>query len=472
MQASTIINNIKQSEGSIPDIIKKQKEFFASGATRPVKFRIKQLKTLKQAFEQWEDKIANALYLDLKKSKTEAYGTEIGITIADIRYNLKHIKEWTRWQSVPTPLFFIPGKSALRYEPFGVALIISPWNYPIKNLFAPLIGCISAGNCAILKPSEIAPATSKVIKELVAHYFDPEYLTVIEGGVPETTTLLENRFDKIFFTGGSEIGKIIYTAAAKHLTPCTLELGGKSPVIVDEHINLKTTAKRICWGKFVNSGQACVAPDYIFVHKNIKDKLLKELKQTIINFYGDDPSKSDSLGRIISDRHFKRIKKLIQGDIYHGGETKEEQKYIAPTILNNVTPEHPVMQEEIFGPLLPIVEYTDVNEVIEYINSKEKPLALYIFSKKKAFQNKILDNTSSGGVCINETIMHMVSPELPFGGVGYSGSGSYNGFYGFETFSHRKPVMKKIFAFDVKQKYVPYTKAKDKFVRFALRWLV
>lgn len=453
-------------------VVQKQRNYFKTGITKPVEFRIKQLKKLKEAFIAYQPQLEKALFEDLRKSKHEAIATEIGITIAEIEHNLKNIRYWAKAKEVKTPLFFLPGKSEIYYEPFGTSLIISPWNYPVKNLFGPALGALTAGNTIILKPSEIAPSTSNVVVKMIAEYFDPEYITVLEGGVKETTELLKVKFDYIFFTGAPSIGKIIYMAAAKQLTPVTLELGGKSPTIVDKTADLDVTAKRIIWGKFVNTGQTCVAPDYLLVHKSIKDKLLSKIKTHITKFYSDNPQKSNDYGRIISDRHFERISKLIQGDVYCGGQTDGSDRYIAPTIIDNVKPEDPVMQEEIFGPVLPVMEFGELDEAIEFINSREKPLALYIFSKSKKFQKAVIENTSSGGICINETIMHMASPEMPFGGVGNSGIGSYNGVFGFETFSHKKPVMTRSFMFDVKQKYAPYTDGKLKFINFALKRLL
>ncbi|PCJ87831.1 MAG: aldehyde dehydrogenase family protein [Flavobacteriales bacterium] len=454
------------------EIVRKQRDFFNSGASKSAEFRIKQLKNLKEAFHKHHENLEKALYEDLRKSKTEAFATEIGIMIAEIEHNMKNIRKWMQPKKVKTPLFFMPGKSRIHYEPFGVSLIISPWNYPVKNLFGPVLGAMTAGNCSVLKPSEVSPYTSAVAKKMVDEFFDPEFMTVVEGGVPETSELLKLKWDYIFFTGGTEIGRIIYQAAAKQLAPCTLELGGKSPTIVDKDINLDVTAKRLCWGKFVNAGQTCVAPDYLLVHKDIKQKLIEKLKETINEFYGENPAESPDLGRIISDRHYNRIKNLIDGDVIFGGQCDESQRYIAPTIIDNVSPDAKVMQQEIFGPILPIIEYENVDEAIAFINDREKPLALYLFSNNENVRRKIIDNTSSGGVCINETIMHMASPEMPFGGVGNSGMGAYNGRFGFDTFSHKKPVMTRSFLFDVKQKYAPFNAKKLNFVKFALKRLI
>lgn len=455
------------------NILEGQNSFFKTHTTKSVEFRIDQLKKLKQAFLKHQKNLEKALYLDLRKSQIEAFATEIGITIAEIDYYIKNVKSWAKPQRVGTPLFFLPGKSEIRPEPYGVALIIAPWNYPIKNLFGPLLGALSAGNCAIVKPSEISPNTSKAIKEMLDEFFDEKYIKTIEGGVEETGHLLELKFDYIFFTGGTEIGRIIYQKAAKNLTPCTLELGGKSPTIVDKDCDLDVTAKRICWGKFTNAGQTCVAPDYVLVHESVKDKLVEKLAQTIKEFFGENPKQSADFGRIISDKHFHRISSLINPNkLKFGGETDINERFISPTILDNISLEDAVMQQEIFGPILPIVTYKTIQEAIDFINNGEKPLALYIFTKNSSFSEEILNKTSAGGVCINETIMHMASPKLPFGGVGNSGFGSYNGKHGFDTFSHKKAVMHRSFWLDIKMKYAPYTDSKIAFIKFALKNLI
>lgn len=465
------ITELSAPTSQMKDIVAAQRKFFNTGRTKDLSFRIKQLRRLKTALYRYRNELANSLKEDLNKSETESYATEIGITISEIEYNLKYIRSWVKPEKVHTPLFFLPGKSHIHSEPYGVTLIISPWNYPIKNLLGPLLGAIAAGNCAVLKPSELAPATSKVINDMISSEFDPEYLKVIEGGIPETTELLKQRFDYILFTGGTEVGRIVYQAAAKHLTPVTLELGGKSPTIVDEHIDLGVTARRIVWGKFTNAGQTCIAPDYLLVNKKIKTALINKMKDTLVEFYGDDPSKSPDLGRIVTDKHFDRVKGLIVGDVVVGGQSNAADRYIAPTLIDNIKPEDKIMQEEIFGPLLPIIEYDNLDDAIALVNNGEKPLALYIFSNNPRIRKQILDNTSSGGVCINEVLMHIGNPYLPFGGVGNSGTGAYNGKIGFDTFSHKRSVMTRSFLFDVKQKYAPFTPAKLNFIKFALKRL-
>jgi len=469
-QQSVSDNNIPKS--NIASVVQAQRDFFNSGATRDVKFRIEALKKLKNMLEINEDKILKALNADLRKPALEVYATEMGVLISEIAYNLSHIRSWVRPQRVPTALFFMPGKSRIYNEPYGVTLTIGPWNFPIKNLFGPALGAMTAGNTCVLKPSEGAPHTSKVIAEMVSDHFDGNYIKVVEGGVPETTELLKERFNYVFFTGGTEIGRIVYQAAAKNLTPVTLELGGKSPAIVDDDYNIDVTARRIAWGKFLNAGQVCIAPDYVLVNKKVKSKLVSLLKDMVKEFYGDDPAQSPDFARIVNDKHFNRVKNLIEGDVVIGGESDEKERYIAPTIIDNVKWEDKIMQEEVFGPVLPILEYDDIDDAIEMINKREKPLALYLFSKSFNNRDKVVKSTSSGGVCINETIMNFGSVSLPFGGVGNSGFGAYNGKIGFDTFSHQKGVMTKSFLFDVKQKYPPYTTGKFNFIKFAVRNLI
>lgn len=456
----------------IKELVAKQRKFFNTGVTKTYAFRLEQLKRLKAAMEKYDKPIVDALYKDLRKSAQEAYTTEHTITLADLDFAIKSLKSWMEPQRVPTPLFFMPAKSRLHAEPYGVTLTIAPWNYPYKNLLGPIIGAMAAGNTMILKPSELAPATSKAIADMVEEFFAPEYMAVVQGGAQETQDLLQERFDFIMFTGGTEIGRIIYQAAAKHLTPVALELGGKSPCIVDSDVNLEVAAKRITWGKYTNAGQICIAPDYIFVQKSIKDKFVALIKQNITEFYGTDPKQSPDYGRIISPRHFERIKNLIDGDIVAGGHTDASEKYIAPTVIDNVTPASKVMQEEIFGPIMPIIEYDKVDEVINHINKGSKPLALYIFSNNASFRNNIVNQTSSGAVVINDVLLHAGHPYLPFGGVGHSGMGAYNGKISFDTYSHNKGVLTRSFMFDVKQRYAPFTESGTKFLKFALSKLL
>jgi aldehyde dehydrogenase (NAD+) len=438
----------------VQSLLNQQRNFFATGQTKDLNFRIDQLKLLKQAILERQTEIMAAVHADLGKPEFEAYLTEIGVT-QEIDHAIKHLRTWAKPQKVSTSITTFPARAEIRPEPLGVVLIISPWNYPFQLMISPLVGAIAAGNCALLKPSELAPHTSKIITTLIRSVFMPQHVAVVEGGIEASQVLLDEPFDHIFFTGGTAIGKVIMAAAAKHLTPVTLELGGKSPCIVDTDINLEHTARRIVWGKFMNAGQTCVAPDYLLVHRQIKPALIAAIQKTIREFYGDDPYRSPDFGRIISPRHFSRLAGLLQGNILIGGETKAEEKYIAPTVME-ATWESPVMADEIFGPILPVVEYGDVGEAIAHINARPKPLALYLFSKNKQIQSRVLNETSSGGVAINETVMQIAPSTLPFGGVGGSGMGNYHGKFSFDTFSHRKSVLYKPFWLDLKMRYAPY----------------
>jgi len=446
------------TQAPVKDIIRQQREFFATGKTKDVEWRIEQLKRLKQAIVDDQEAIVNAVKADLGRPDFEAY-FEIA-AISEINYALKHLKSWVKPKKVATSIDQFPASAKIYPEPLGVVLIISPWNYPFQLMISPLTGAIAAGNCAVLKPSEVAANTSRVIADIIQKTFDPAYIAVVEGGVETSQQLLEEKFDHIFFTGGTAIGKIVMQAAAKHLTPVTLELGGKSPCIVDSDVDLKYAAKRITWGKYLNAGQTCIAPDYLLVDRRIKSELLTEIQKCVEEFYGDDPAQSPDYARLISRRHFERLEPLLKdGEIVMGGQTKPEEKYIAPTVMDQVSWESPVMQEEIFGPILPVLEYTDFKEAIAQINARPKPLALYIFSKDKQKQEQVLQETSSGGVCINDTVMQVGVSTLPFGGVGDSGIGSYHGKASFDTFSHYKSVLKKGFRFDPNWRYPPY---KDK----------
>lgn len=451
-------------------LVQKQREYFQTGITRDLQFRKDQLNKLRELMVKYEKDIIKALKDDLNKPEFEAYGTEVGLCLAELDHTIKHLRSWAKPRRVPTPLFHQLGSSWQLPEPYGVTYIISPWNYPFQLLVAPLIGAMAAGNTAILKPSELAPATANLILKMISENFDEGYIKVVLGGVEESKALLDQRFDYIFFTGGTEIGRYVYMAAAKHLTPVTLELGGKSPCIVDENIQLTHTSRRILWGKFSNAGQTCVAPDYLLVNRKVKAKLLEQMKAHLKEFYGDDPQKSPDYARIISTRHFDRISRLMNsGTITHGGKVDRDNKYISPTFIENVTLEDPVMQEEIFGPLLPIIEYDSIDEAINYIKQFEKPLALYIFSENGLIQDRVMNETSFGGGCINETVMHVGQTRMPFGGVGESGIGAYHGQSSFDTFSHLKSVLKKSTLMDMAIKYPPY-KDNVKILKKLLSW--
>ena len=431
-----------QSPVIISEIVKKQKAFFRSGKTKNLNFRIEQIKKLNKLVQQHEKEIYDALNHDLNKPHYESMMVETGPFYAEIKHTLKHIREWATPEIVPTSLFNTPGASKIIREPYGNVLIIAPWNYPFQLTFSPLVGAMAAGNCAILKPSEHAPHTSAIMKKIINQHFEEEYIHVIEGGVKETQELLHERWDYIFYTGGPEVGRIIYQAAAKHLTPVTLELGGKSPCVVHKDADIKLAAKRIAWGKWINSGQTCLAPDYLFVHAEVKDKLVDALKNAVNNSYGNDPINSSDYCKIINEKHYNRLKGYLNdGEILFGGKYDDEKLKIEPTVLFNPPFHSTVMTEEIFGPILPVYTYNNIQEVIEFVNSREKPLATYLFSKSSSVQRQYLDHTSSGGVTINDTVLHISSSEMPFGGVGESGLGAYHGKYSFDTFSHKKSVL-------------------------------
>ena len=434
--------------------VNEQREFFRSNTTKSIKFRLEQLVKLKKLIKKRQFDIERALWNDLHKAPEEVYFTEISIVLQEINYHIKNLKKWAKPQRVKTPIHILPSKSSIVCEPLGVALIVAPWNYPFQLVINPLIGAISSGCCAILKPSPNAPATAKLIEEMIKELYNPNYIDIVLGGREVNKLLFEQKFDIIFFTGSTELGKIVSKAAAENLTPVVLELGGKSPCIVDRDANLEVTAKRIVWGKFINAGQTCIAPDYLFVHKSVKDELLAKLKVTITEMYGDKVKDSRVYSRIISNGAMDRLKLLMnEGDIYCGGEVNEQDKYIAPTIIDNIKPRSLIMQDEIFGPILPVMTFDDITEVLDYLNSKEKPLALYYFGKNGDY---ILNNTTSGGACINDTIMHIGNHNLPFGGVGSSGMGKYHGKDSFLTFSNRRGVVTTPTWIDIPLKYAPF----------------
>lgn len=439
------------------DVVINQREYFFEGKTKNLGFRIQQLKLLKKIIIRHEKDIMLALKKDLNKSKFETYETEIGFVLSELSYVIKNLPKWARCKRVRTPLTNFLSTSYSYPEPYGVTLIMSPWNYPFQLTITPLIGSIAAGNCTILKPSAYSPNTSDLIDKLISKYFDKSFITVVKGGREANNTLLEQKFDYIFFTGSVAVGKIVMKAASKHLTPVTLELGGKSPCIVDETANIDLSAKRIIWGKLLNAGQTCIAPDYVFVHESVKDKLIDRMKNYIHEFYGNDISNNPEYPKIISEKHFNRLNSLIENEnILFGGESNKETGQIAPSLLDNVSEDSPVMKEEIFGPILPILEYKNINNVINFINNRPKALALYLFSNNKAIHKKIIKNISFGGGCINDTIVHFGSSYMPFGGVGESGMGGYHGKTSFDTFSHKKSLVKKSNLVDLPLRYPPY----------------
>ncbi|SIR16736.1 aldehyde dehydrogenase [Pontibacter lucknowensis] len=456
---------------AVLDLLKQQKAYFAGGHTLDISFRKEQLRRLLEALRSHEQELMDAMYADFRKPAFETYTTEIGFVEKELQLVLKKIVRWAKPQSVGETLLNFPARSYVYSQPYGVALIIGPWNYPLQLVLNPLIGALAAGNCAIIKPSELTPATSAVIARLISKTFDPRLVTVVQGGVPTTQLLLAQRFDYIFFTGSTQVGRVVMKAAAEHLTPVTLELGGKSPVIVAEDADLGLAARRIAWGKFMNAGQTCVAPDYLLVHEQVKDELIERLRIAIQEFYGDSPRHSPDFARIVNDRHYRRLSGYLQdGVVRIGGQHDADSRFIAPTVLDQVNWQHPVMQDEIFGPILPVLTYTHLDEAIRQVNSKEKPLALYFFSSNEVQQQRVLEELHFGGGCINDTISHLINPNLPFGGVGESGVGSYHGQASFELFSNQKSVVHRGTWIDLPLRYPPYGN-RLAFVRKLFKWL-
>ncbi|PLS17394.1 aldehyde dehydrogenase family protein [Bacillus sp. M6-12] len=450
-------------------LAEKQKAFFRSGKTKDINFRAAALEKLREAIRTNEKQFTDALKADLNKSEFEAYSTEIGVVLEEIRFMVKNFRKWAKPQKVKTPLTHFGSTGYIYPEPYGTALIIAPWNYPFQLAVAPLIGAIAAGNCAILKPSELTPKTSEILAKVISAIFPEEYISVAEGGIETSQALLDEKFDYIFFTGSVPVGKVIMEAASKNLTPITLELGGKSPCIVHEDANIKLAAKRIVWGKFMNAGQTCVAPDYLYLHRNIRDTFLHHFVEATKELYGEHPLNNPNFTRIVSKKHFDRLQSFLNdGETLLGGGINEETLTIEPTVLTNITWQHPVMQDEIFGPILPVLEYKELSEVIEGIHKHPNPLALYLFSQSEAVQQKVLNSISFGGGCINDTVYHLASPYLPFGGVGSSGTGAYHGKGSFDTFSHQKSVLKQTTRFDIPVRY-PNVKNGLKMIKYFLK---
>ena len=444
------------SEKSIEKILDGQKKFFSANLTKNLKFRIESLKKLKAAIKKFEKKITDALWTDLHKSYQEAYLTEISFVIHEIDIHLKHIRRWAKPKRAATPVYLLPSRSRILYEPLGVALIVAPWNYPFMLLMTPVVGAISSGCCGIIKPSPYTPNVAGVIEEMIHEIYPSEYFNVAQGGRKVNEFLFAQRFDMIFFTGSPSVGKVVMKAAAENLTPVVLELGGKSPCIVDENANIEIAAKRIAWGKTINAGQTCIAPDYLFVHEAVKDELLQKIGRHIEKMYGNEIQQSEYFPRIVNNQAFDRLEKLLQhGNIKFGGKTDRNDKYISPTIVDEVKPDFPVMQEEIFGPILPVLTYSKVDEALYYINSNEKPLAFYYFGKNKKAKD-VLAHSTSGGACINDTILHIANQNMPFGGVGNSGVGKYHGYDSFLAFSNRRSVVFTPTWIDLAFRYVPF----------------
>lgn len=447
-------------------IVNVQKNYFETGITKNILFRKEQLLKLRSALIEFEDEIYLALKKDLGKSKTEAYFSEVGFCLKEINNCIKNIEKWTSVKKVKSNKLIFPiSKAYIKREPLGVVLIISPWNYPINLTISPLVGAIAAGNTIIIKPSEYSKNTVKVLDKMVSKYFDEKYIKLVKGGKKENQLLLKQKFDYIFFTGSTTVGKIVMKMASDNLIPVTLELGGKCPCVVDSHCDLEKTAKRIVYGKFINCGQTCIAPDYILVDKKIKNDLVLKLKETIIDFFGENQEKSLDYGRIINEKHFNRLKNYLKKtNILFGGKFNKRKLFLSPTIIDNCE-KSIIMDEEIFGPILPIIEYNNLKEAINFISSKKSPLYVYIFSKNDVFINEILNNTKSGGICINDCVVQMVNNELPFGGVGFSGFGRYHGEESVKTFSNEKSVFENTLIFDVYKRFPPFDKKTFKMMK-------
>ena len=432
--------------------------FFNTFKTRDLEFRIVQLKTLRKAILAYEDRIYKAFLADLGKSKFEVYETEIGLVLEEIGTHMHKLHHWAKPVKTGTnQLLHFWSKSRIIKDPFGIVLIMAPWNYPFQLLINPLVGALSAGNCAALKPSELTPAVAGVMEEMIKEFFDPAYISFFNGDVELSKALLKEKWDHIFFTGSPAVGKFVMESAARNLSPVILELGGKSPCIVDADANLKVAASRIAWGKFLNAGQTCIAPDYLFVHSSVKTEFLKLLSNKITQYYGSYPKENKDYTRIVNESKTQRLASFLgRGKIIAGGEVSVADRYVSPTVIDGINPGDPVMQEEIFGPVLPVMEFTEIGEVIRFINSNPKPLALYYFSEDKSLQAEVLGKTSSGGACINDVITHVANPKIPFGGVGNSGMGKYHGRFSFEAFSNQRAVLKKSTRIDIPVRYPPY----------------
>jgi aldehyde dehydrogenase (NAD+) len=437
---------------------------YDDGLTRPLEWRREELRAIKQMLAEGEGELLQAMREDMGKPAVEARLSDLSIVAAEIDVMLKNLGRWARPKRVGIPLAQLPGRATVVREPLGVALVVAPWNYPVHLLLLPMAAAIAAGNCVVGKPSELTPKTSAALARLVRRHLDDRAVTLVEGGPEETQALLAERFDTIFYTGNGRVGRIVMEAAAKHLTPVTLELGGKSPVIVDADVDLPVAARRIAWGKFLNAGQTCVAPDYVLAHRSVEHDLLEALRNTLHSFYGDDPRRSADYARIVNERHFDRLSGLLSSTgatVAIGGATDRGDRYIAPTVLTGVPGDDPLMDDEIFGPLLPVIAVDDVAEAIGFVRDRPKPLALYVFSRSKEAVQRVLDETSSGSVGVNCTVQQVAVPDLPFGGVGASGMGAYHGRQGFETFSHRRAILAKPLLPDPPVQYPPYTRVKE-----------
>ncbi|WP_078551495.1 aldehyde dehydrogenase [Bacillus alkalicellulosilyticus] len=441
--------------GTFATLLQKQRAYFFDGEPKDVEFRIEQIKKLKSMIKENEQEILTALKQDLNKSEHEAFLTEISYLYSEINEVLKNIRKWVKPVKVRTTLTNVGSKSMIYRVPYGVTLIIAPWNYPFQLAIAPLIGAIAAGNCAVIKPSEHTPHTSRLVHQLISKHFDEKYVAVVEGEVETSQALLEERFDHIFFTGSVEVGKLVMEAAAKYLTPVTLELGGKSPTIIHDDANIDLAAKRIVWGKFINAGQTCIAPDYLLVQETVKTAFLKKLVHYIEEMYGDETMLADRYPTIVNEKHVDRLESyLYNGTVLHGGHIDKDKRWVAPTILDDVQLDSPVMKEEIFGPILPVLTYKTIEQAIDIIRDRPNPLALYLFTEDRQLQETIIEQVSFGGGCINDTVYHFASPDMPFGGVGESGHGAYHGERSFLTFSHEKSILRQTTKFDIPLRYL------------------
>ena len=459
-----------ETEKNLEKLVEKQRAYFAEGKTLPVQERIRALERLGQALKSSEAELCRALRADLGKSRTESYMCEIGLTLSELGYVKKHLRSWSKDRRVRTPLSQFHARSFTVQEPYGVVLVMSPWNYPVLLTLEPLIGALAAGNCCVVKPSAYSPETSSVMAKILRSVFPEEYVAVVEGGRQENQGLLAQKFDYIFFTGGVNVGKLVMEKASAHLTPVTLELGGKSPCIIDETANLKLAARRLAFGKYLNCGQTCVAPDYVLVHEKVKERFLGYVKEEIVRMYGARPLENPDYGKIVNRKHFDRLLGLMNPEkLVFGGESREESLQIAPAVLDGVTPEDAVMQEEIFGPLLPILTVRSMEEALSFVNDRPKPLAFYIFTQDKKVEQMFLRRASFGGGCVNDTIIHLATSAMGFGGVGNSGMGSYHGKKSFDTFSHEKSIVKKYNWIDLPMRYQPYTEQKEKMIRTFLK---
>ena len=452
-------------------LVQRQRDFFGLGYTRSLDYRLRRLQELRRALVEWEPRLADALQQDLGKSGFEVLSSEVGFCLAELDVALKNLPKWMRSRRVGLPLTLWPGSGRVMPEPLGTVLIMGAWNYPVQLTLVPLIGAIAAGNCAIIKPSEVAPHTSRAIAELLQRTFDPMYVTAVEGGANTSQALLEERFDHIFYTGGPTIAKMVMALAAKHLTPVTLELGGKNPCVVDETVDLEVAARRIAWGKFLNAGQTCLAVDHVWVHRSLKSALLQQLARTITEFFGEAPEQSPDYGRLINQHQCDRIQRLMTsgGRVVFGGRVAPGDRYIDPTLIDDVPANSPLRQEEIFGPLLPILPYDDLDDVLRYISRQPSPLAIYLFSKDRDRQQQFTQETRSGAIVLNDAVLQTAAPNLPFGGVGPSGMGQYHGKAGFDCFTHQKAVLKRPFWLDLNLRYAPYDDQKLSLLRRLMR---